>query len=254
MSRKKSDRSSPYPSFTIEYCLDVAQRVYSNYPNYFATRENIAELFGVSADNMIMKVSSCVQYGLLERKVNEGYKATELFLTIHKALNEKESQDALLDCFRSPKLYQNLMAGFENKAIPSEKALSNILVRFHSISEKASSKAAKVFLENANFIQIIDSDGAFTPGLEESEDVIPEVEEKEAQNVEHNVPIIVAKSESGEAGTENVVAGDGYFTPFPIPLSIKKKRFAQLIIPNDIEKDEFEKITDWIRRLKDNYE
>lgn len=150
-------RSSAYPSFDIQTCYNLVSKVYSDYGNSkFVSREDVAKSANIAVATVQMKVSSCVQYGLLEMKSKVGYRPTNNFIRIYKPKDEIEKREALIESFKTPPLYVKLIEDFEGKPIP--KSLSTLLFRDYSISENASDKAAKIFIDNANSLGLIQSD------------------------------------------------------------------------------------------------
>ena len=227
-------RSSAYPSYTISYCLDFIKKVYQEYgSSSFATRKNLADVLGISEGAIQMRTSSAVQYGLLEMKSGEGYKPSQLFLKIHKPLNEEEKHLANLEALKSPKLYSQLIADLENHLIPSTNALGNILFRKFNIAEKVSQKAAKVFIDNINYLNLKNEDNKLK--LDASSDQSTEtVEAEDILKNENEVP----KQSTYENSNEKSRAGNiqTEYRELELPLTGKKK--SKLIIPIDInEKD-----------------
>lgn len=254
-----SKRSSPYPSSTIEDSLDFSSKIYKVYgSSYRATREEIAKALNYSSGSLNLKVSSAVQYGLLDLKSKEGYLVSDLFVRWNRPISEEDKSIALIDMFRNPSLYSEVLESFEGNILPPVKPLANVLLQKHNISESACDKAASVFEENAVFINALSSDRRLIldNGIDSDEE-IPHIEvgsniktavveiphEQERGNQDHNYKN--PKEDSGFRGFQDSI-------PYNIPL--KGKRPAQLLVPNDIQSRDFEFIIDFITLMKRQYE
>lgn len=146
--RKDIRRSNSYPSITISEAYDLVEFIYKNSGNTFVSLEDIAKMTNKSVGGMSQKVGSAVQYNLLELKSGTGYKATDLFKRIYRPISDIEKEASLIESFKSPKLYIELISKYENNPLPSEIVLPNILERDHNIFDEAAKKASQIFLIN----------------------------------------------------------------------------------------------------------
>ena len=108
---------------------------------------------GVST--VFMRLSTANQYGLLEMKMGEGYKPTPLFTSLYKPLNENEKKEAQLKCLSNSELHSKLIIHYNGKQLPALGGLGILLYRSYKVSEDASSKAAKIFLDNLSEVGLI---------------------------------------------------------------------------------------------------
>jgi len=221
-----SKRSQAYPAFSLEYCVDFVSKVYNEYgTSSFITREEMANAVGVSEATVQMRVSSAVQYSLLDRSHGQGYKPSELFINIYKPLNSDEKKQALNIALKNPTLYKKLIDELEGTILPSSKALATILFRKHGISESASQNAAETFIENLQFSNAVDSSNHVRFNHVVSEENEPDQRDNE---VDEDKPI--KKAESG------MPKHSDDYREINIPLTEKKK--AVLLVPIDVnEKD-----------------
>jgi hypothetical protein len=150
--KRELRRSNAYPSISIRDAIDLTDFVQRNSGHSFLKLEDIAKLTNKSVGGMSQKVGSAVQYGLLELKSGTGYRPSELYKKITKPVNESEKHLSLIEAFKSPKLYVELISRFSGSALPSEVILPNILERDHSVFDDAAKKAAQIFLENVDFL------------------------------------------------------------------------------------------------------
>lgn len=154
-------RSVAYPSNTIEHCVGLTSDIFKIFGNVFATREAISKQLEISDSHLQTQLSSCVQYGLLELKSKEGYKQTPLFTKIYKPLQSERKEDALLEAFKNPELYKNIIREHDNQTLTAT-GLAIILFRNHRVSDNASTIAAKVFIDNAAALGLINEDNLFS--------------------------------------------------------------------------------------------
>jgi hypothetical protein len=100
-----------------------------------------------------MKLSTCVQYGLLTLAFGKGYLPGKNY---HKYTYEEQA-NALLLIFSSPPLYSKLIADLNGKMLPNETDFAIHLKNNYNLNPNSSEKAAKIFLENARNLNLIDS-------------------------------------------------------------------------------------------------
>lgn len=222
-------RSQSYPAFSLDFCLDLVTKIYIEYgTSSFLKREEIASTAGVTEATIQMRVSSAVQYGLLERSHGEGYKPSPLFINAYKPLNDEEKRTALIDALSNPPLYKKLLEEIDGSIVPSTKALSTILFRKHGIAENASEKAAQTFIDNLNYIGLIESDNHIRLKKGTVEKKSKEAEQKQADF-----------KDSGSVPHEKVAANlNMEFREINIPLTEKKK--AVLLVPVSLKTKDIE--------------
>ncbi len=264
--KKRGPRSSSYPSYEINYCFKLVKRIYENFGSgkYYATRGEIAKIFGKSAAYMQRQISSSHQYGLLDLKTKEGYKPSQLFIKIHKPIDDDQKRKALLQCFMSPKLYGLLIEQFKNQILPSIDPLSNILLQHYNIFSNVSNKAATIFIENAKFLGLLTEDYF----LRIDEEVVDETQIKEEIKKVENDDVDIKKDEKGKESIKQMTIlekeqknsfknqnekSDQYVDFIPFNILLKGKRRAQIMLPNDIEVNDFDTIINWIRLMKESF-
>ena len=263
----RSKRSASHPVYSIKYCLDLVELIYKNFgSNYYAKRNELAEIFEQSAATLQQRVGSSVQYGLLDLVPKEGYKVSDLFTRYHRPSppEKEERRKVLLTAFKNPTVYSKLIEQFEGDILPAQKALSNILFQHFNISDRACEKAAEVFYDNVVFLDLIGVDNVFRLNdkpphdIEEAEviDVNGDNTSDKGTQSREVIPSNMNK-ESGETATKTNIESqllEPGMIPFNIPLNFKERRTAKIIIPDDIKVSDFETIINWIRLMKDSYE
>jgi hypothetical protein len=247
---KKGQRSSSYPSYTINYCIELVTKIYTNFGsgNYYASRADISKALNASEAYLQTQVSSANQYGLLEMKSGEGYKPSSLFVSIYRPIDDNHKRQAIITAFKSPHLYTELISRFENQILPAESPLANILLHHHSIFDGANVKAASTFLENARDHGFISSDNVLLIEGTPTSSPIYEVETIEPLSVDED------KSFTKRSVPNNFtdIRQDLSTIPFNIPL--KGNRTAQIIVPEDVRITDFDFIIDFITLMKRQYD
>jgi len=258
MERRKQ-RSSSYPSYSIEYCIGLVAKIYSNFGggSYYAKREEIAEVLKVSTGHLQTQVSSANQYGLLELKTGQGYKPSKLFLSIHKPVDAYEKSKALIEVFKSPPLYSALVEKFENDILPAELPLSNILLHHHNISEGANEKAASIFIENVKFLGFLNDENVFKIENNSITEKIEETVIDEPQGIKNNVSLVRSDDRIKQNDEYSMIddeKGKSIFDkPMPFNIPLKGKRTAQIIVPADVRDTDFDFIINFINLMKQQF-
>ena len=257
---KTSKRSAAYPSYTIDYCLEICTTIYKNYgTGHRASREELADILGISVGNLTQKVSAAVQYSLLDLKSREGYCVDPLFVQWYRPINEEQRKEALIQAFRSPTLYANLIEAFENSIVPPIKPLASILLQRHNISESACEKAADVFLENANNIGVLDKENRLVFGRNmevEAEEVFEdyiETDENDESGTKTNVPQIIKPNGSNHKHSSSMHDNPGDKNGIVINVLLNDRRTAQVILPTDVNSKDCDTIKDWIDMIRKSF-
>lgn len=258
-------RSAAYPSYTLGDSLEFSEKIYKTYgSSYRATREEIAEALGYSVGSLTQKISSASQYGLLDMISKEGYQVTDLFVKYHRPISEEAKKEALVQAFKNPPLYENLLSVFENNILPPIKPLASILLQKHNISEKACDKAAYIFEENTQIVGVLNDERrlSFDTGNVEVEDyeeveevIIDDVESKDSHIKENTAPIVVRKENSQQKNSDSTSHKEKPFNNNAIPhnIPLKNKLPAQLLLPNDVSAADFDFIISYIGLIRNQY-
>jgi hypothetical protein len=219
-------RSAAYPSYSLTDCVEIVSKIYQSYGDAsFIDRSQIAEALGLSVGSVVTRVSSCSQYGLLEKQSKVGYKPSIIFRKIYKPISEMEKHEALLEAFITPALYQKIIDKYDGHHFPQGSAFSNILYREFSISDKVAQIAADIFLENAELISAIDENNILNVrGIEINENL------ENSDLEESNNP--TKKKDEEIANEDHNLKSNKDFHKIEIPLTHKKK--AVISIPIDL--------------------
>lgn len=230
---EKSDSGSSYPSITIDSCISILKLIYESKGDGFVSLNDIAIIVGKAKATMILRVSACVQYGLLKNVYKKGYCVTKLFISIVNPEFENLVRNYTLEAFGHPALYKKLITRYNGNALPNVTGLASVLASF-GIHENSKEKAANVFLENCKSLGISDN-GRLRYIISNNISEIPAIKEESAPYNSNN-----DQSSSGFKVIRHITPGpelgDQLFNQ-PIDLG---ERTAFLQYPRDITADEID--------------
>jgi hypothetical protein len=190
--KKSIGRSVAYPASTINNSREFTQTIYSHFGgNSFNTRETIGKILKKSPQILKAPISACVQYGLLEMRSSIGYKPTPRFMDLYKQDDPDIYREAMISCLKEPELYSTLLDLYKGDIVPALPVLANSLFKKHKIIENVSEKAASIFLQNLEDLDLIGNDRKLldldlkpTPNIEklQEDEVIDDDAKKEPEN------------------------------------------------------------------------
>lgn len=256
-------RSAAYPSYTLNYCLDFVEKIYNNFgTTLYASREQIADALDSSIGGMVRKISTSVQYGLLELKSKEGYKITELYTKYRRPVPPSTPREYAIIALKSPPLYEQIFSKFENDIIPAEKPMSNIFFQNYGISEKSCDQAASILFENLREFELIDKERRLIFGsYQEADEIIDEIEDLDDDYQEEaNMNLQLStknestkedQNKSHNSSRSNIHQNFDTKVPFNVPL--KGRRTAQILIPDDMSSSDFDTLLNWVRLMKESF-
>ncbi len=233
------EKSALYPSYSIEECINFV-RVISDLNSKMVAYSAVAEQYGLSSvttKSFTQKIGSAKQYGLITTS-NSTIQLTELARDILYP-KTADTSDLYRECFRLPPLYSALIEKFNEKAIPNENNLANLLMSDYKISKVAKDLAAKVFIENATALGFINAGVfTFTTGKEEKQN--PEAAGVAEESIinEHDIE----PTEESRNVIHNIhnEAADYITQSYPV----ESGKIAKIIIPIDSSEDDLYAIRD----------
>lgn len=231
------ERSAAYPSYDIPHSFELTETIFKLFGNsIFIPREKISEKTGIGDSQLQMQLSSCAQYKLIEMRSKEGYKASSLFIQLYKPKSNEDIKALRLQVFNSPELYKKIIEEHNNETF-TEESLATLLYRDYNIKEKASLIAAKIFIENARYLNVINEDNLFnisdSNNIQEIEiiDDKPKDDKKHFEEVKYLPP----------AAEEN--KGNKSFNHPPIPVFVDDDgSVAEVYLPHGFNKKHIERI------------
>lgn len=234
----KRERSKAYPSYNLQDCVENSRKIKEALGKGKYSRDALAEAMGFSPNNADVqrRISSMVQFGLLEKYVKENSYSliADRIDKITHPKNPSEVIETLKELFYLPTLYIEIMDKFTpDQQIP--KQLANILYRDHGITQSASSDAAKVFLESGIYAGILTESGQII--IEESDN-----EEFEDDNYSEEVPKQAENINSAQPPYTNQLTQTNsnilYSQTQSFSFALTGGKFAQLLVPvNLTQKD-----------------
>jgi hypothetical protein len=151
--------NNPVPYRTLESILEFVSIIYNELGHdVYQTREQIAQVHGLSPNTIKQQLSTAQSFGLLEIKHRVGYKTTDLFARIHLPGDEEEKKQGILEAIKSFPLYGNLLAHYEKSGIlPNYTGIANTISRQFGVqSTDVAAKAAKDFVSTLRTFGLLD--------------------------------------------------------------------------------------------------
>lgn len=154
-------RSRSYPSKTLldaeKFSISVFQNVgetnlkYSDLAKHGDVPVREADAFAVTAG----------QYGWMNKSHGKGYSAIPSICTALRTPHDDEEKSKLyLQAFQYPQLYKSLITELNGKKI-TEEGLKINLIRNHGFTDSGANVAAKVFIDNAKILSLINTEDIF---------------------------------------------------------------------------------------------
>lgn len=250
-------RSSPYPSFSLQQSLELTNTIYESYgDNAYVTREQAAALIHQSASSVQSKMSTAVQYGLLALKPKVGYKVSDLFIKWKRPISDEQHKEAMLTAFRNPPLYKALIGQFDGGMLPLAGPLANLLRQNHRIFDTACDEAAQIFIDNATHLGVLGPDKHLRVNATgaPSEQSPPESRGDGGGDDGQFVPVEVMNP--NPHAVDGTRIADGLKTPHSQPnaevLNVKLKggKTATVIMPHDVTSNDIDLLLEWVELYK----
>lgn len=151
--KKKQQRSTAYPSISLESALEATALLREKLGQGPYSRESAANAWGNKLTGAsAMKIATLVHFGLLRREGNAYYQS-DLATKILIYTNEAEKLEGMREAVQQPKLYKQLIENFKGQALPT--MLESILIRQFGITERVSKEAASVFRKSLEHAQLL---------------------------------------------------------------------------------------------------
>lgn len=154
----------PYPTETIETIIQVAKQMVAEHgTGRPITKEEIAKAVNKSEKGLSQFYSTFVQYGVFVTVHGKGYSPTELFRKYLNPVHDGDEEKYMLDMFKKPPLYSKIIDNQNGHVIPTDiRRLGNMLKdEPYNVSDYATEKAARIFLENARSLRLLDANNTF---------------------------------------------------------------------------------------------
>ena len=236
------EKSALYPAVTIEDCIEFV-RIVDAFKSRTVAYRAVADKYGLSSittKSFTQKIGSAKQYGLITTS-NSTIQLTDLAKRILYPVDDN-GQDLRRECFALPPLYAALIEEYDGKPIPPDELLANQLMSKHKISKVAKDVAARVFIQNANVLGLINA------GVLSVEDQVNNETRDLADKASHELHDFVGGSEQP---LDSVMIADDksrrecndYITQ---SIPIESGKIAKIIIPVDSTEEDLLMIRDML--------
>lgn len=255
------NRSSAYPSFTIDACYKFADEIFGIFgKGDYVGVDDICNSLGKTYAGMKPKFSSAAQYGLLDKKSKSGFKPSELYYEIRIPDDESSKAVSILQCFKNAPLYKKIIGKYNGQHFPSELGLKPSMIKEWGISEGAFDTVTKVLFKNIDALNLIDSEGVFslditTESFDDSvdEDDLPTGVEKGSDKEESTKESNVGGNGSGKMifDPSKLVEASTFANPSQfresIPIFLDDQRTAYLQLPHNFDSDDLEYLLEYVQ-------
>lgn len=212
--------SPSYPSETLEDCLIMVREVVKHKGDATPIpKEQVADAMGKAVATIVLRLSCCVQYGIMKNVHGKGYLPTDLYRRIEMPEYDHNRDATMVEAFKNPILYQKLIDRYNTKVLPPESGLENALILEYGINKNSAKTAAKVFFENSRRLRLIDSHNRLKITVDQS------ITGQASIIVESKQPVKPVEKQDPELFSQ------------PIPLSGNKVAYLQYPKSNMTEKD-----------------
>lgn len=171
--KKKIERSTSYPRFSLEECVQNLIKIKKALGKgehdriSFAKALEYKDICGI----FTAKFSAILQFGLLVKKKDGKHAISENAYKITDPLTDDEKHKELVESFNRPKVFTDLLGEFSSDGYLPQN-LETILHRKHNITEKAAKNAAKCFRESGIYARVLNEEGKILKKLNSESDAI----------------------------------------------------------------------------------
>lgn len=249
-TRQNYEKSKLYPAYTLNESIELIEKIKDLPLKLPVSYDTLAGRYGLkssSTKSLLYRISSAKQFGLITTS-GSAVKLTDIGKKILFPQDATETRNLKKQCFQQPILYQNLIKIYENKGLPSQSTLENVLLRDHGIAQSSKAVAAKVFLDTIAELDLAPT-GVLT--LEEEIDYAPSSNGHYSENISTEDTPNESKDNSQFFDTEtntpiakSLPADTNDYEQLVIPLGNKRK--AIINMPSDADADEAEYVKDML--------
>lgn len=231
-SESKRTKSSAYPNFNIERCIEFAERIFNKGARHVLLDVAAKEMnYSNKKVGPFLALRAAAKYfGLVEYE-GDYISVTENYINVLLEKSEKRKKEFVQQAVFQPTLYRKLFEAFGGKQLPSEQDLA---ARLHidekyGITKEASTNAARVFIESVKHVGLLDENNYLrVPGQDlEAE----QTTEYRIQTAEEKVSILSKeKLTSLDRYEFTLETGDKVVLALPPKLSNKDKSRLKMLI------------------------
>lgn len=238
--KKSKPKSREYPSITLNTAITFVEK-FRDYPqNKPISYDVAAKRCGVKATTNSFKytLSSARQYGLISTSSGKIISFLEPARQFMRPTDGVAELQALkFECFKTPKLYSELISEYTGQSIPQPQTLENILVNHYGILPAVAKVAATTFIKTATEI------GAVQNGIL---DLSPETPQISSDTAVKEADVTPCNTATSVPDTGNVLQITNEEFASPLNISFGDKRRAILYMPIDATQDDAEYVKSMI--------
>ncbi len=240
VEKKTKQKSREYPAVTISEVIAFIEKL-KDYPqNKPISYETAAGVCGVKITTNSFKylISAAKQYGMISTAVGKTITLMDAAKEFARPTKSTEELRLLkIECFKTPKLYAELIEEYKGQSLPQQQTLENILVKQYSIVSSVAKVAATTFIKNATEIGVVQS-GILDLSAADVSVETPYDSRESAQNSLANEPAAPSISADTLADSAEFAA--------PLNIPFGDKRRAVLYMPMDATTEDAEYVKDMI--------
>lgn len=245
-------RSPLYPLTNLldtrNFSVNVFEKAGDSTPLKYADLAKFGQVAVRDADSF---ASAARQYGWMTSAYGKGYSPISAVCTILRKPQGNEETQQYLTAFTKPDIFQKIISEYQGKSIPTE-GLEIFLIRQHQFSDAGAKQCATVFLQNANFLGLINADGVFnSSGQITITPIDKEEKPKKQKNIVNGSGKPVQKTvKQLQSLTLNNNANNGNGAGKNIMVFIKGQRYSWPL-PSNMSKSDWDDIEVQIKQFKD---
>jgi hypothetical protein len=156
-------KSSSYPGYTLRQAEELAKAAFDSGARN-CDQDKVAQAAKYSASGGAFKVlrSTAKQFGLIKLEKNGCLSVTDEWIEVfHHSDNIQLSKEARRKAILRPTLYKHIIEEFTNRQLPTVEKLTRELHlnQKYGILKDAAGNAARLFLESANYVGLLNEQG-----------------------------------------------------------------------------------------------
>ncbi|MDD5772981.1 MAG: hypothetical protein PHX78_05890 [bacterium] len=237
----KRERSRSYPRINLEECIQSIIKIKQAIGKGEHDKVTFAKALGYKdiCGIFLSKISALIQFGLLVKKKVNYYSIADSALKITDPLSDNEKNVELLEAFKRPNIYFELLNEFEQGTI-LPKNIETILHRKYNITESAAKTAAQIFKESGVYAKAFNEEGKILISLNDDSEVnsLEKTEESNLVGITDNKEILTDK-------LENEIIKGQHQHSFPL-----SEGMALIKLPGKISKKDIQKIRKYLEFIE----
>lgn len=226
-------RSREYPAYSLKEVIDYIKVIGGYPPGTPIPYEDAASLIEVKPTTNSFKylTSSAKFFGFL---TTDGKNIILSDLTKKIVYPTGDNSELLLEIFKTPKLYKELIGLYKNKELPSQIILENVLVNNCGIAPTVKKIAATAFIKSANYVGALQNNVLLTEKIQ-----VEEVVEEKVQEVTVNKSENTAKDNTRIHDIDQDLFHGEFAPSLVIPIGDDKRVVLRMPVNSSTEDAEY---------------